>query len=62
MVPPAQQHNGHATLRFLGSAMSTTVHCCLVYCVDDSEGRWKEVRGVWLGEAASAKPMGGKPI
>jgi hypothetical protein len=42
--------------------MSTTVHCCLVYCVDDSEGRWKEVRGVWLGEAASAKPMGGKPI
>ena len=62
MVPPAQQHNGHATLRSLGSAMSTTVHCCLVYCVDDSEGRWKEVRGVWLGEAASAKPMGGKPI
>ena len=47
---------------FLGSAMSTTVHCCLVCCVDGSEGRWKEVHGVWWGEAASAKPMGGKTI
>ena len=41
---------------------STTVHCCLVCCVDGSEGRWKEVHGVWWGEAASAKPMGGKTI
>ena len=47
---------------FLGSAMSTTVHRCLVCCVDGSEGRWKEVHGVWWGEAASAKPMGGKTI
>ena len=47
---------------FLGSAMSTIVHCCLVCCVDGSEGRWKEVLGVWWGEAASAKPMGGKTI
>ena len=47
---------------FLGSAMSTTVHCCLVCCVDGSEGRWKEVHGVWWGEVASAKPMGGKTI
>ena len=47
---------------FLGSAMSTTVHCCLVSCVDGSEGRWKEGHGVWWGEAASAKPMGGKTI
>ena len=62
MVSPAQQQNGHATLRSLGSAMSTTVHCCLVCCVDGSEGRWKEVHGVWWGEGASAKPMGGKTI
>ena len=47
---------------FLGSAMSMTVHRCLVCCVDGSEGRWKEVHGVWWGEAASAKPMGGKTI
>ena len=47
---------------FLGSAMSTTVHCGLVCCVDGSEGRWKEVHGVWWGKAASAKPMGGKTI